>query len=91
MQENYRNKSEKELREIAKRLDPILRLGKNGLTDGVYEEISVHLKKRRLIKLKFLPAFLDMYDRRTIGDEIARKTHSKVIQQVGGVLVLYRR
>ncbi len=84
------NATEKELREVSKNLEPILRLGKRGIDDKIIEEIQLHLKKRKLIKIKFLKAFMENYNRRTIGDEIAKRTHSRVILQVGGVLVLFR-
>lgn len=83
--------SEKELKEKSKNLEPILRLGKKGINDSIIEEIKVHLKKRRLIKIKFLQSFMENYNRRTIGEEIAQRTGSRVILQVGGVLVLFRR
>lgn len=87
----YRNMSMKELKEAAKTLMPILRLGKNGITEGVIDEIDIHLKKRSMIKIKLLGSFRENYDRRTISEEIASRTKSKVVLQVGGSLVLYRR
>ena len=89
--DRYQNRSFKELKEIAKNLEPILRLGKKGLNDNVIQEIDTQLKKRTMIKIKFLQSFMDMYNRRTIGDEIAKRTKSEIILQVGGVLVLFRK
>jgi RNA-binding protein len=88
---NYANKTEKELKEIAKTLQPCLRLGKSGITAGVVEEINLHLKKDKLVKLKLLPAFFDYVDKRDAGEVLAHKTHSELILQVGGSVVLFRR
>ena len=87
----YKNKTFSELKEISKNMEPILRIGKNGLTNGVVSEIDSQLRKRHLIKIKMLPAFLDTQDRRIIALKLAKKTDSKLVQQVGGVVVLYRK
>ncbi len=91
LKEDYTRKSFKEMKEMSKGFEPVLRLGKNGITEGVLKEINEQLKKRHLIKIKMLPAFLDMNNRRTVPLEIAKKTNSKLVQQVGGAIVLYRR
>lgn len=87
----YKNKSFAELKDISKGMEPILRIGKNGLTDGVISEINSQLNKRHLVKIKMLPAFLDSEDRKIIALKIAKKTDSKLVQQVGGVIVLYKK
>lgn len=87
----YKNLDEKRLKEAAKDLVPVLRLGKKGITDNVIKEIGEQLEKRYMIKIKFLQSFMDNYNRRTIGENISQRTDSRVILQVGGVLVLYRR
>ncbi len=89
--ESYRHMGQKELKEAAKTLLPVLRLGKNGITDSVITEIDQQLKKRALIKIKLLGSFRENYDRRSISAEIAQKTGSRIILQVGGSLVLFRR
>jgi len=77
--------------EQAKFLEPILRIGKSGLTPGAIEEIKKQLKKRKLIKLKFLKPALEGKDRKELAKEIAEKTGSELIHQVGFVVVLYKR
>ena len=89
--ESYKHMDIKGLKEVAKTLTPILRIGKSGLTDGVISEIDIQLKKNHLIKIKLLGPFRENNDRRDISNIISRKTGSKVILQVGGVIVLFRR
>lgn len=87
----YQNLDKRGLKEKAKILQPCLRLGKSGVTAGVVEEINLHLKKKHLVKLKLLPAFFDYVDKRDAGEILAHKTHSELIMQVGGSVVLYKR
>ena len=42
------------LKKEAKILEPILRIGKNGMNDSIILEIEKLLKKRKLIKIKVL-------------------------------------
>ena len=77
--------------EQAKLLEPIIRIGKSGLTAGVVEEIKKQLKKRKLIKIKFLRAALEKKDRKKLAKEIAEKTGAELVQQVGFVVVLQKK
>ncbi len=77
------------LRDRARALEPVLRIGKNGLTGSVITEIRKQLKDKKLIKLKLLKPFLEGKDKKTVGREIAEKTGAMVVQQVGFVVVLF--
>lgn len=76
------------LREKAKLLEPIIRIGKNGLTEGTLKEIEKQLKKRKIIKIKLLRSFVENKDRKEVAKEIAEKTNSILVNQVGFVIVL---
>ncbi len=78
----------KELLEKTNKLKPVLRIGKNGITENVINDINTYLKKRRLIKVKLLKSFTG--DRKKTAKEIADKTNSEIIQQVGFVVSLYK-
>lgn len=85
-------KSQKgKLSEKAKLLEPVLRIGKSGLTQGVIEEINKQLQKKKLIKIKILKSALEGVDREELAKEISEKTYSSLIQQVGFVIVLYKK
>lgn len=91
--ENIKTENIKQLKEKAKVLEPSVRIGKNGLTDSIIAEISKHLKKKKLVKVKMLMAFLDGKEksfRKEAAAEIAKKTGSELIDLTGFVLVLYR-
>jgi RNA-binding protein len=81
----------KELKAKAKTLDPILRIGKNGITDSLIIEIRKHLKKRNLIKIKILKSAREDIDKKAFVNEIAGKTESELIELIGYVFVLYRK
>ncbi|MBN2367735.1 ribosome assembly RNA-binding protein YhbY [Candidatus Woesearchaeota archaeon] len=78
----------KELRAKAKLLEPIVRIGKKGLTDETIKEIKRHLKKRKLVKVKILKS---TEDRKKIAKELAKKTGAELIDAVGFVVVLFYR
>ena len=80
----------KELKSKAMLLEPVIVVGKSGLTDSVIKEIKIQLKKKKLIKVKFLRGIVKEKGKKELANELASKTDSKIITQVGFVVVLYR-
>lgn len=80
-----------ELRRKAMLLEPILRIGKNGLTESTVNEIKKLLNQRKLIKIKLLKSFVKDNNKKTLAREIAEKTNAELIQQVGFVVVLNKK
>ncbi len=79
-----------EMKKKAKTLEPILRIGKQGVTDNVIEEIKRHLKKKHLIKIKLLRSFTENNNKKSCADEISKKTVSEIIEMKGNTIVLFR-
>lgn len=79
------------LKDKARLMEPLVRIGKNGLTDNVVMQVKRLLQKRKLVKVKFLRAFLESNDRKAAAEELAKSTSSDIIDQVGFVVVLYKR
>jgi RNA-binding protein len=79
------------LRRNAKHLEPIVRIGKSGISENMVEEINKNLKKRKLIKIKFLASSLKGDDKKKLINLIAHKTNSEIIESVGNIVVLYKR
>ncbi len=69
-------------------LKPLVRIGKNGLTEDVEKEIIKQLKKHKMIKIKLLRSFIESNDRKKAAVEIAKKTNSTVVQNTGFTVVL---
>ena len=78
----------KELKEKAKNLEPIVRLGKNGLNENVLVEIEKLLKKRKLIKIKILNNCPQ--DKNEIIDIVIQKTNAIIIGKIGNVFSIFR-
>jgi RNA-binding protein len=76
-----------QLRSLAQRLDPILHLGKAGVTDAFLASVEQALNDHELIKIKFA-AFKDT--KKALAEEIGTRTNSELAQIVGHVAVLYR-
>lgn len=74
----------------AKALEPVIRIGKNGLTENTIKEIKKQLNKKKLIKVKLLRAFISDKNKKEVAKEIAQKTNSQLIDLVGFVIVLYK-
>lgn len=80
----------KRLKAKAKLLYPIIRIGKAGLTPSQINEINKSLKKKRLIKIKFLRPFIEDGSKKSKAEEIAEKTGAVLVEQIGNVVVLYK-
>ena len=78
------------LKEKAKTLEPVIRIGKNGLTENTIKEIKKQLNKKKLIKVKLLRAFINDKDKKLVANKIAEETNSRIIDLVGFVIVLYK-
>ena len=78
-----------ELKARAKSLDPVLRIGKNGLTENVFIEIEKLLKKRKLIKIKILNnCAAEDFDEMI--DSILEKTKAMLVSKIGNVFSIYK-
>lgn len=80
-----------ELAEKGKLLEPVLIIGKNGLNESVVKEIKLQLKKKKLIKVKYLRNALGDGSRKEFANKIAEETDSELINAVGLVVVLKKR
>ena len=79
----------KELKSKATSLQPIIRIGKKGLTKSQIEEIRKHLHKRKLIKVKLLSAFCAEHDRKQAAHELASLCNAELISITGFIVVLH--
>jgi len=80
-------KTKIQLRSKGKSLEPILRIGKNGLTDSVISEIKILLKNKNLIKIKFVKS----NGKEKMIENIVDKTESELIEVIGNIIVLYKK
>jgi len=78
--------AKKELMRRANDLSPTVHVGKEGIDEGVLNEIAAQLKKARLIKVKVLST-VDS-EPQEIAEVLASSTNSVIVDVRGGVVVL---
>lgn len=83
--------SKTKLRSKSKTMEPVVRIGKNGLTEGTVNEIKRQLKKKRLIKIKLLKSFIQEKNKKDLIKTISSITNSEVIESVGFILTLHKK
>lgn len=76
------------LKALAHPLEPIINVGKTGVQDAVVAEVNGALTAHGLIKVKINDP--DRHAREAIGDDVAARTDSAIVQRVGKVIVLWR-
>lgn len=76
------------LMSLASNINPIFQVGKSSLTPELTEAISDAFNNRELIKVAVLKNCFD--DPKEIGNIIAERTHSQLIQVIGKKIVLYK-
>ena len=72
-------------------IEPVVRIGKSGLTEPVINEIKKQLEKKKLIKIKMLKAFVSGKDKKEMAREIAEKTGSMLVHNVGFIVVVAKK
>jgi len=87
MSEQLSNAAIRRLKAAAQHLEPVGRVGKNGLTSAVLAGIEQALAARELIKVRF---DADRDERDWLAGQVATATESALIMQVGKVAVFHR-
>jgi RNA-binding protein len=77
----------RELKARAQRMEPMLKVGKAGLSEGFLKSVDEALMQHQLIKIKFAE-FKE--EKKELSPQLAEKTSSHLIMRVGNVVVLYR-
>ncbi|MBR6213914.1 MAG: YhbY family RNA-binding protein [Candidatus Methanomethylophilaceae archaeon] len=76
----------KELMRRANEINPTVHVGKDGLDQGLFDEITVQLKKNRLIKVKVLSNSED--GAKDAAATIEENTGAVIVDVRGGVIVV---
>ncbi len=82
------NPEKRDLKARAQRLDAILRLGHAGASDAFLSSLNDALARHELVKVKFTD-FKE--EKKNLAPQLAEKTGSEMIMQVGNVAVYFRR
>lgn len=85
--DNLSSAQRKKLRELAHHLEPIVYVGKQGLTDGLYAAVADALLAHELIKVKFNDF---KSEKKGMTAQIAAHTDAAIAGIIGNVAILYR-
>lgn len=78
----------KKLRSLAHHLQPVVRIGRQGISETLLREIRLALDSHELIKVKFVEFKEEKGD---LIREVAEKTESQLAGLVGHIAILYRQ
>ncbi len=78
----------RELKSRAQLLKPVIRLGKSGITPEFLLAMEQTFRHTELVKLRF-EEFKD--ERKSLSKELAEKSGSRLVQQVGHTAVFYKK
>ena len=88
MKINLSNIEKKALRKKAYSLKPVVMIGQKGLTEAVIAEIDIALITHELIKVRIRGADKNKRNEQCL--QIEHQLNAEVINQIGGIIVLYR-
>jgi RNA-binding protein len=83
------SKQRKQLKAAAHHLNPTVRIGQHGLTEGVVGETDHSLELHELIKVHVQHG--DRHERAAIIAKLAEATRSELVSTIGKVGILYRQ
>lgn len=83
------SKQRAKLRGLANSLDPIIMVGKGGVTENVVQETRNALGTRELVKGRVLESAL--LTAREVCDELCGKVRAEGVQAIGSTFVVYKR
>ena len=82
-------KDRAKLRGLAQKMEPLVLIGKGGITESVLDSISILLEKRELIKIRLLQN--SGLDSKSASTTICQSISAEGVQCIGNIVVVYRR
>ena len=76
------------LRSQSHHLEPVVLIGKNGITDVTIETVNKALNARELIKIKFREY---KYEKKSFSHQLAESTESHIVGTIGHTVILFRQ
>jgi RNA-binding protein len=81
--------TKKELKGKGNELKATMHIGKDGLTEGLVEELRNQIKAHRLVKVKVLASSADM--KREMAEDLAQRVGVELIEVRGNTILLCDR
>jgi RNA-binding protein len=82
------NKQRNFLRASGNELEPVVFVGKGGVSAAIVKELDLALTARELVKGRVLPH--TEYDVREVAEKLAAQTGAAIVQSVGRNILFYR-
>ncbi len=82
-------KQRRHLRALGHHIDPLVQLGKQGLTDGIIKAVSDALEQHELVKVRLGTECPD--HRTAVAERLPGAVKAELAQQLGRTLLLYRK
>ena len=76
------------LSQLASKMDPVLMIGKEGLSEGVEQAFLKQLNNRELIKVRFVASKDERFDAASV---LAEKAGAELVRVIGNVAIFYRK
>ena len=76
------------IRSQAHHLEPVVLIGKNGITDVTIEAVNQALDARELIKIKFRE-YKD--EKKSLSHQLEESTESHIVGTIGHTVILFRQ
>ena len=76
------------LKGATQKIEPTLSLGKNSITPEFIEAVREYMEKHELMKIHVLKNCID--DLRELGNTIAERSGTELVQIIGRMIVLYK-
>jgi len=87
MLEPLNNSQIRKFKAAAQLLEPMLKVGKAGLSEGFIRSVDMALAQHELVKIKFAEF---KHQKKELAPQLAEKTASHLVMRVGNVMVLHR-
>lgn len=72
-------------------LKPVIRVGKNGVTENIINDVKNLVKKKKIVKIKVLRSALNSATMKDIADKIVEEANLKIVQLRGHSVVVASR
>jgi len=80
-------KDKKYLRGLAHHLEPVIRVGKEGVSVAIVASLEEVLLAHELVKLKFVE---HKEFKQELAGELARETGAEIVGEIGNIIIFYR-
>lgn len=89
LRKNLTGKQKSFLRSMGQTMEPVVQIGKEGVTPEVVESAKEAIKKRELIKLKVLQNSPE--EPKDAIEKLAERTEAELVQTIGRCGLLYKK